>query len=117
MAYLLDSDVFIQAKNLHYGFDFCPAFWTWLEHANAAAHAFSIGKVGTELQADDDDLSNWASIQGSSFFLPADNAVLSALAQVSQWATTQQYEPVAVNAFSGWPTIGWSAMPSLMDTP
>jgi hypothetical protein len=27
MAYLLDSDVFIQAKNLHYGFDFCPGFW------------------------------------------------------------------------------------------
>jgi hypothetical protein len=26
MAYLLDSNVFIQAKNLHYGFDFCPAF-------------------------------------------------------------------------------------------
>ena len=27
MAYLLDSDVFIRAKNDHYGFDFCPAFW------------------------------------------------------------------------------------------
>jgi Domain of unknown function (DUF4411) len=27
MAYLIDSDVFIQAKNMHYGFDFCPAFW------------------------------------------------------------------------------------------
>ena len=26
MAYLLDADVFIRAKNLHYGFDFCPAF-------------------------------------------------------------------------------------------
>ena len=26
--YLLDANVFIQAKNLHYGFDFCPAFWT-----------------------------------------------------------------------------------------
>ena len=25
--YLLDANVFIQAKNLHYGFDFCPAFW------------------------------------------------------------------------------------------
>lgn len=25
MAYLLDSNVFIHAKNLHYGFDFCPA--------------------------------------------------------------------------------------------
>lgn len=27
MAYLLDADVLIQAKNRHYGFDFCPAFW------------------------------------------------------------------------------------------
>ena len=26
MAYLLDANVFIQAKNLHYGLDFCPAF-------------------------------------------------------------------------------------------
>ena len=30
MAYLLDANVFIQAKNLHYGLDFCPAFWEWL---------------------------------------------------------------------------------------
>ena len=29
MAYLLDADVFIRAKNLHYGLDFCPAFWDW----------------------------------------------------------------------------------------
>jgi hypothetical protein len=27
--YLLDTNVFIQARNLHYGFDFCPAFWDW----------------------------------------------------------------------------------------
>lgn len=36
MTYLLDANIFIQAKNLHYGFDFCPAFWDWLEHENAA---------------------------------------------------------------------------------
>ena len=30
VAYLLDANVFIQAKNLYYGFDFCPAFWEWL---------------------------------------------------------------------------------------
>jgi Domain of unknown function (DUF4411) len=34
MAYLLDADVFIQAKNLHYGLDFCPAFWDWLIAVN-----------------------------------------------------------------------------------
>ena len=26
VSYLLDSNIFIQAKNLHDGFDFCPAF-------------------------------------------------------------------------------------------
>ena len=30
MAYLLDANIFIQAKNLHYGMDFCPAFWDFL---------------------------------------------------------------------------------------
>ena len=24
MLYLLDTNIFIQAKNLHYGMDFCP---------------------------------------------------------------------------------------------
>lgn len=99
MAYLLDSDVFIQAKNLHYGFDFCPAFWTWLKNSNAASRTFSIEKVDTELQAGDDDLSEWATARGPAFFLAADNAVLPALARVSEWATAQQYEPVAVNTF------------------
>lgn len=42
MAYLLDADVFIQAKNLHYGFDFCPAFWKWLDRATNAGDVFSI---------------------------------------------------------------------------
>ncbi len=32
MPYLLDANVFIQAKNLHYGFDFCPAFRDWLDY-------------------------------------------------------------------------------------
>ena len=99
MAYLLDSNVFIQAKNLHYGFDFCPAFWAWLERANAAARTFSIEKVGTELQGGADDLSDWANARGPGFFLPADNAVLPALARVSVWANAQQYEPVAVATF------------------
>ena len=99
MAYLLDSDVFIQAKNLHYGFDFCPAFWTWLESAYADAHVFSIEKVLTELQAGDDELSEWATARGPGFFLPPDDTVLAAMTQVSRWATTHQYEPVAVNTF------------------
>lgn len=68
MAYVLDANVFIAAKNLHYGFDFCPAFWDWLVQQNNAGRVFSIEKVGDELQAVDDELSTWAAARGDSFF-------------------------------------------------
>jgi hypothetical protein len=42
MAYLLDANVFISAKNLHYGLDFCPAFWQWLDDRNLAGTVFSV---------------------------------------------------------------------------
>ena len=99
MAYLLDANIFIQAKNLQYGFDFCPAFWDWLAQSNTAGTVFSIQQVADELQAGGDDLSDWAKARGDSFFLPPDNAVLPALSAVSAWATGQNYDPAAVNTF------------------
>lgn len=69
MAYLLDANVFIQAKNLHYGLDFCPAFWEWLIEKNKASQVFSIEKVADEINAGDDELSRWAIQRGNSFFL------------------------------------------------
>ncbi len=99
MAYLLDANTFIQAKNLHYGLDFCPAFWDWLVASNAARQVFSIEKVGDELDAGDDDLAVWAVQRGAGFFLKPDDALLPALGQVSAWATSRGYEPAAVNTF------------------
>ncbi len=99
MAYLLDANIFIQAKNLHYGMDFCPAFWEWLIANNAAGTVFSIEKVGDEIEAGGDELSDWAAQRGSEFFLKPDPAMLPALATVSTWANGQRYEPAAVNTF------------------
>jgi hypothetical protein len=99
MSYLLDSDVFIQAKNLHYGLDFCPAFWDWLISANAKGLVVSTEKVGDEIQAGADDLATWAANRGDSFFLKPDAAILPALATVSSWASGQNYEPAAVSTF------------------
>ena len=48
-GYLLDANVFIQAKNLHYGFDFCPAFWDWLIQQNQADRVASVEKVAVEM--------------------------------------------------------------------
>lgn len=97
--YLLDANVFIQAKNLHYGFDFCPAFWEWLIAQNAAGVVASIEKVSDELVGGGDELADWAHAQGKGFFLPPDDAVLPALGQVSAWATGQAYEPAAIATF------------------
>jgi Domain of unknown function (DUF4411) len=99
MAYLLDANVFIQAKNLHYGLDFCPAFWEWLIVNNAAGRVFSIEKVGDEVEAGDDELSEWAEQRGPAFFLEPDPAILPALGTVSAWANGQNYEPTAIATF------------------
>ena len=99
MTYLLDANVFIQAKNLHYGLDFCPAFWDWLIANNSAGQVFSIEKVEDELEAGADELAEWAAGRSTAFFLKPDTAMLPALGTVSTWATGQGYEPAAVNTF------------------
>jgi hypothetical protein len=60
MSYLLDANVLIAAKNLHYGLDFCPAFWDWLIHKSNTGVVFSIDKVADEIAAGADELSAWA---------------------------------------------------------
>jgi hypothetical protein len=99
MAYLLDANVFIQAKNLYYGLDFCPAFWDWLIAHNEAGRVFSIEKVGDEIMAGGDELATWALARATSFFLKPDAAMLPALGRVSAWAIGQHYDPAAVNTF------------------
>jgi hypothetical protein len=99
VAYLLDANVFIQAKNLYYGLDFCPAFWEWLIANNESGRVFSIEKVGDEIEAGGDDLATWAAQCGDDFFLKPDPALVPALGTVSAWASWQSYEAAAVNTF------------------
>ncbi|MHB0979130.1 MAG: DUF4411 family protein [Thermoleophilia bacterium] len=99
MTYLLDANVFMQAKKLHYGLDFCPAFWDWLIAGNAAGRVLSIEKVGDEIDTGADELADWASPLGPGFFLKPDAPVLPALGSVSSWVTSQSYEPAAVSTF------------------
>ena len=99
MPYLLDANVFIEAKRRHYGFDFCPAFWDWLDQKHAAGTVFSIEKVADELLAGNDDLSQWAGLRGAAFFLLPDDRLLSSLVAVAEWVRGQSYRPGAIGAF------------------
>ncbi|MCY3767492.1 MAG: DUF4411 family protein [Gemmatimonadetes bacterium] len=99
MAYLLDADAFIRAKNLHYGFEICPGFWDWLVKANERGGVFSIEKVADEIAAGDDDLSVWAGSLGDGFFLKPTMEVLVALGTVGDWTKLQGYNAAAIDTF------------------
>ena len=99
MSYLLDADVFIRAKNLHYGFDFCPAFWDWLIQQNRSGQVYSIERIRGELVAGADELADWAQDRGDGFFLSPDASVFAALASVASWSTGQSYDQAAVSTF------------------
>jgi predicted nucleic acid-binding protein len=97
-TYLLDANVFIQAKNLHYGLDFCPAFWRWLAEKNTAGQVFSIDKVADEIAAGEDELVDWMR-QNASIFRETDATTVARFGEVSAWVMGQNYEPAAINAF------------------
>lgn len=99
MTYLLDSNVFIQASNLHYGLDFCPAFWEWLKKSNQAGKVFSISQVLDELTAGNDELAGWANLQGDVFYKEIDAVTLAKLTEVAEWVQLEGYEAAAINTF------------------
>jgi hypothetical protein len=99
VAYLLDANVFIQAKNLHYGFDICPGFWDWIDAGSRNQTVFSIEKVADELLGGADELATWAGQRGGGFFLRPDAQVIESLQTASRWANSGNYEPAAVSTF------------------
>lgn len=99
MSYLLDANVFMSANNLHYGLDFCPAFWEWLLHQGHTGSVASIDKVADEIEAGQDNLSAWTKDHGNALFRRTPAALAPQFMQVSTWVTGQQYTPAAINTF------------------
>jgi len=97
--YLIDSNIFIEAKNVHYGFDFCPAFWDWWIEQNNAGKVVSIQQIADELKAKEDELTRWVGKQGTKFFLPPDESVYQAFNRVELWVKESGYTSDAVKEF------------------
>lgn len=96
--YVLDSDVFIAAKNSYYAFAICPGFWDSLIHHHGAQHVCSIDRVKSELLAGrkTEDLVQWVRNQlPPEFFLDtSEQAVADAYGQVMLWVqrNTQYFD-------------------------
>jgi len=63
MIYCLDANTLIEAKNVHYAMDFCPAFWEMIELENEKGQIFSIDFIYQELVKGNDELATWTKKQ------------------------------------------------------
>ncbi|MGH3858578.1 DUF4411 family protein [Actinokineospora sp.] len=95
----MDSNIFIEAKNRYYGFDYCPAFWSWIEQANAAGTVLSVAKVRDELLAVQDELSDWAKAKDDAFFRPTDSPATKSMSVLAKWAVTNGYSQASQAEF------------------
>ncbi len=103
-AYLLDSNVFIQAKNHYYSFQICPGFWESLILENAEEMVFSIDRVKTELEKGNDELTQWVEDATSeTFFKKTDSkAVIECFTKIMNWVQSeQQYYESSKAEFAG----------------
>lgn len=97
--YVLDADVFIQAKRLHYGMDFAPGFWRWLESEAEGDVVRSIESVYDEIADHGDDLAEWVRGPGRPMFLDVDEDVVARTRDVAAWVAAHPAKPFKKNAF------------------
>lgn len=98
MAYLLDANVLIQAKNAHYGFSFCPGFWDWVLQENGQGKIFIIPQVLDEIKKGQDQLKNWCGVNSGLRSTP-DASLPASLSSVANWVVGQSYDQNAINTF------------------
>lgn len=98
--YLLDANIFIQSNRSHYGLDFVPGFWEWLDSGHAGSILCSIDPIAKEIGAGTDDLSVWAAARAP-MFSNMDSACAASLTALAKWATTAPvgFTPAAIATF------------------
>jgi len=110
MAYLLDTNVFIQARDVHYGFNLCPGFWNWIDDAHARGIVLSVKEIRDELLRREDDLSKWCKTRKSLFEDSSDSNTYESLKLLTTWVC-DNYAPAYQAEFLGcadFPLIGYA---------
>lgn len=99
--YLLDANVFIEAKNYYYSFITFPGFWEWLDTEQDKGNIGSIKQIRDELLKGNDELAEWIKKRkDSSWFLPIDDVVTQQnLGQIATWVMSQPFKEAAKPEF------------------
>lgn len=101
---ILDSNVFIEAKNRFYAFDICPGYWDFVNKDFRSGGALSIMHVWDELAFGGDDLAAWMKdhLDKKTQFYDciADEAVVAQYRMVSSYVTAEYHlKPNAIQDF------------------
>ena len=100
MRYLLDANTYIQAKNLYYDMEFCPAYWDWLDLQYNQGVIASVGMIGRELKAGDDALAQWVATRAHHFVDDTDSATQAHYVNIVQKvASSGHYNPANRDQF------------------
>lgn len=109
--FIIDSDVFIRAKNSYYAFSICPGFWESIIHLFQLGRVYSLDRVRQELLAgrDDDDLVLWVHnhVPNDFFLMTWDQDVVDVYTEIMLWVQRNpQYQDNARAKFAtsadGW---------------
>jgi len=87
--YILDANIFIEAKRRYYGFDLCPGFWEALIYHNSKGNIASIDRVRKELLAGKDDLAVWSRKTPDLFASTDSSSVINAYKIIIRWVQNQ----------------------------
>ena len=104
--YLLDANVFIEAKRRYYTFDICPGFWDCLKGHNNNDLLCSIDRVKNELTAGNDDLAEWAKNTIDPIFFDSSNQpeTITEYGDMVAWVYSQsQFTQAAKDEFANVP--------------
>lgn len=102
VKYILDANIFIEAKHKYYAFDLCPGFWSSLLHHNSMGNLESIDHVKGELLEGKDDLAIWSKKVSGLFASTNIGFVLTAYRNIIQWAQKQtHFTNAAKSEFAG----------------
>jgi len=98
----MDSNTYIQAKNLYYNMEFCPAYWDWLDKQFQAGLVMSIDNVYLELVDSTDKLCEWAKEHKDHFIPVADDATQGKFAEIANYVVSldNKSEPDIANFLS-----------------
>ncbi len=97
--YILDANIFIQAKNGPYDMEVAPVFWNWLDAEFNKGTIISSSLVSGELKNGNDDLAEWVKERNSIDVFPEPTERAQAIfSEISDYVN-RKYEPAFVEKF------------------